>query len=178
MREEKVFTAVLDTPLGKMRAAARGNAVSGLWFMGQKYFPDFASSCRKETWQNDPDYPVFAVLKTWLGDYFAGKNPEISFPLLPVGTEFRQSVWKLLKKIPYGKTCTYGDITAELKSKGKKACAQAVGGSVGHNPISILIPCHRVLGADGSLTGYAGGVEKKRALLELEKSVPGAVKKC
>ena len=165
MKEEKIFTAVMDTPLGKIQAAARENAVCGLWFTGQKYFPS-----NTEEWFSKPDLPVFASLKAWLKDYFAGKNPEITFPLLPKGTDFQQAVWKQLIKIPYGKTSSYGAIAAKLASSGKKASAQAVGGAVGHNPISILIPCHRVLGADGSLTGYAGGVEKKRSLLELENS--------
>ena len=163
MKEAEIFTAVMDTPLGKIQAAARENAVCGLWFMGQKYFPSDTTG-----WINKADYPVFVSLKVWLKNYFAGKNPEINFPLLPMGTEFQQSVWSLLKKIPYGKTSSYGAIAAKLVSSGKKASAQAVGGAVGRNLISVLIPCHRVLGADGSLTGYAGGIEKKRALLELE----------
>ena len=163
MKEEKIYTFIADTPLGKIQAAAQEGAISGLWFIGQKYFP-----AGTEKWNNKPDYPVFISLKAWLNDYFAGGKPEIIFPLSPAGTDFQQSVWKLLKKIPYGKTTTYGAIAARLSSNGKKAAAQAVGGAVGHNPISLLIPCHRVLGADGSLTGYAGGLEKKSALLELE----------
>ena len=164
MKEEKIYTFITDTPLGKIQAAAENNALRGLWFVGQKYFP-----LGTESWQNKPDYPVFVSLKTWLKDYFAGKNPEIRFPLSPAGSDFRQAVWKLLLEIPYGKTTSYGAIAARLASDGKKASALAVGGAVGHNPISILIPCHRVLGADGSLIGYAGGLEKKLALLELEK---------
>ena len=164
MKEEKIFTSITDTPLGKIQAAARENAIVGLWFIGQKYFP----SCT-ETWVPQNDYPVFVSLEAWLKSYFAGEKPDITFPLLPRGTDFQQSVWKLLLKIPYGKTSTYGAIAAKLSGKGKKAAAQAVGGAVGHNPVSILIPCHRVLGVDGSLTGYAGGLDRKRALLELEK---------
>jgi methylated-DNA-[protein]-cysteine S-methyltransferase len=147
-----------------MRAAACGNALRGLWFTGQKYFPSGA-----ETWLNEPDYPVFVSLKAWLKDYFERKNPAMQIPLSPQGTLFQQAVWKFLLEIPYGRTSSYGAIAARLASAGKKASAQAVGGAVGHNPISLLIPCHRVLGADGSLTGYAGGLEKKRALLELEQ---------
>ena len=162
--KEDIFTAVIDTPLGKMQAAARENAIIGLWFIGQKYFPS-----EIETWIPHGDYPVFVTLRAWIKEYFEGKKPQIAFLLSPSGTDFQQSVWKLLMKIPYGKTCTYGEIAAKLLAKGKKAPAQAVGGAVGHNPISLLIPCHRVLGANGSLTGYAGGLDKKQALLELEK---------
>jgi len=158
-----MYTFIADTPLGAIRAAARDNTLRGLWFTGQKYFPPGT-----ETWRNTPDYPVFVSLKSWLNDYFAGKIPKTKVPLSPEGTDFQQAVWKLLLSIPYGKTTTYGAIAARLASAEKKASAQAVGGAVGHNPISLLIPCHRVLGADGSLTGYAGGVDKKRSLLELE----------
>jgi len=163
MKEEQIITAVLDTPLGKIQAAASEGAICGLWFIGQKYFPSGT-----EKWINKPNEAIFASLKTWLKSYFTGKNPEIDFKLSPAGTDFQQAVWKQLLKIPYGKTTSYGAIALKLGSKEKKACAQAVGGAVGHNPISVLIPCHRVLGADGSLTGYAGGLDRKRSLLELE----------
>jgi methylated-DNA-[protein]-cysteine S-methyltransferase len=168
-QEGKVYAAVIDTPLGKIQAAARNDALTGLWFVGQKYFPKDA-----ETWLNKPDYPLFASLKDWLGAYFARKKPKVKIPLAPHGTDFQQAVWKLLLEIPYGKTTTYGAMAARLSSSGKRGAAQAVGGAVGHNPISLVIPCHRVLGADGSLTGYAGGIEKKRALLELEGAIPTA----
>ena len=158
-----MYTFISETPLGAIRAAADGAGLRGLWFIGQKYFPDGT-----ETWLDTPDYPVFVSLKSWLKEYFAGKKPVTKVPLSPEGTDFQQAVWKILLKIPYGKTITYGDIAAKLSSNGVKGSAQAVGGAVGHNPISLLIPCHRVLGADGSLTGYAGGTEKKLALLELE----------
>jgi methylated-DNA-[protein]-cysteine S-methyltransferase len=162
-KEETTFTFVTDTPLGKIQAAARGNALTGFWFVGQKYFP-----AGTEAWQNKADHPVFISLKAWLNDYFAKKKPKVRISLSPEGTDFQQAVWKLLLEIPYGSTSTYGAIASRLAAAGKKASAQAVGGAVGHNPISLLIPCHRVLGSDGSLTGYAGGIEKKRALLELE----------
>ena len=158
-----MYTFITDTPLGTIQAAADNNIIVGLWFIGQKYFPKGI-----ETWLNAPDYPVFTSLKNWLEDYFARKKPESGIPLAPLGTEFQQKVWEILLAIPYGKTTTYGAIAAKLSVTGSKASAQAVGGAVGHNPVSLLIPCHRVLGADGSLTGYAGGIEKKRALLELE----------
>ena len=158
-----MYTCFVETPLGMVRAAAEDKGLQGLWFQGQKYYP-----AGTETWIDTPYFPVFVSLKSWLKEYFAGKKPETKVPLSPEGTDFQQAVWKLLLKIPYGKTTTYGDIAARLASGGGKGSAQAVGGAVGHNPISLLIPCHRVLGTDGSLTGYAGGTDKKLALLELE----------
>jgi methylated-DNA-[protein]-cysteine S-methyltransferase len=155
-----IYTYTLDTPLGAIRAAAQDGALSGLWFIGQKYFPVHTAS-----WTEAPEYPAFAALRFWLDGYFNGKKPAFNSPLAPVGTEFQLAVWQRLLKIPYGKTSTYGELAAKLKKPG---AGQAVGSAVGHNPISLIIPCHRVVGADGSLTGYAGGIEKKRALLELE----------
>jgi len=163
MNTEKIFTCIIKTPLGEIRAATNEKALCGLWFIGQKYFP--ASS---NGWIVNNRHPVFISLDSWLKEYFDGKKPKIKIPLSLTGSDFRQAVWKRLLEIPYGKTTTYGEIAAQLIAAGKKASAQAVGGAVGHNPISILVPCHRVLGANGSLTGYAGGLEKKQALLELE----------
>ena len=163
MNGEKTYSCIIKTPLGQIQAASEDGALRGLWFIGQKYFPSDSGN-----WINKPDDPVFISLKTWLEDYFTGNKPKITFPLSPPGTDFQQAVWKLLRKIPYGRTTTYGTIAKQLNAGGIKASAQAVGGAVGHNPVSILIPCHRVMGADGSLTGYAGGLEKKQALLELE----------
>ncbi|MCL2069385.1 MAG: methylated-DNA--[protein]-cysteine S-methyltransferase [Treponema sp.] len=162
MKEAKIHTVITETPLGKIQAAACDNGLRGLWFIGQKYFPQGT-----ETWIKEQEQPVFAALLAWLDEYFSGKEPKVKIPLSPVGTDFQQAVWKQLLSIPYGKTTTYGAIAARL-FPGKKAAAQAVGGAVGHNPISLLIPCHRVLGADGSLTGYAGGLERKQALLDME----------
>ena len=162
---EKFFTFFTDTPIGKIQAAAKDHALRGLWFIGQKYFP-----IQTISWIEDSDYPVFVSLKAWLNDYFAGKDPRIDFHLTPRGTPFQQTIWELLLKIPYGETVTYGKIAGQVSASGKKGSAQAAGGAVGHNPISIIIPCHRVLGADGSLTGYAGGLDKKRFLLDLEKA--------
>ena len=164
MTGETIFTFLTDTPLGEIRAAAENHSLRGLWFTGQKYFPAGTAA-----WLDEPDYPVFVSLKNWLSGYFDRKNPKMDVLLSPRGTPFQEAVWKLLLEIPYGATSTYGAIAAELSAGGKRASAQAVGGAVGHNPISLVIPCHRVLGADGSLTGYAGGLEKKRALLELER---------
>ena len=154
------------SPLGPMLMEAEDEALTGLWFIGQKYFP--------ETHINAPPaVPAPLILfkaEAWLERYFAGARPSpLELELNPRGSEFRRRVWELLLTIPYGETAGYGDIANMLKQRGIKASAQAVGGAVGHNPISIIIPCHRVVGADGSLTGYAGGLERKTALLLHER---------
>ena len=154
----------LLSPVGTLSLASDGLAITGLWLEGQKYF---AATLGPDT-AEQADIPVFCQAKAWLDDYFAGRRPGAPPSLAPEGSPFRKAVWSLLLEIPYGETTTYGALSAALRSRGISASPQAVGGAVGHNPISILIPCHRVVGADGSLTGYAGGVEKKRRLLELE----------
>ena len=145
--------------------AADGTGLRGLWFDGQKYFARDLSAERIE--QNTP---ALTEAKRWLDIYFAGKEPDFLPPLHPTGSAFRQSVWEILLKIPYGQTITYGDIARQLAAKRGLAnmSAQAVGGAVGHNEISVIIPCHRVVGANGSLTGYAGGIDKKIFLLKHE----------
>ena len=147
--------------------AADETGLRGLWFDGQKYFARDLSAERIE--QNTP---ALTEAKRWLDIYFAGKEPDFLPPLHPIGSAFRQSVWEILLKIPYGQTITYGDIARQLAAKRGLAnmSAQAVGGAVGHNEISIIIPCHRVVGSSGSLTGYAGGIDKKVKLLELERT--------
>ena len=169
-QNSQYISSTIETPLGAVFATAGENAAGydlrGIWFVGQKYFPPGADALTET-----PDNPVFVALRAWLADYFAGMKPDASPPLALEGTDFQQAVWKILLKIPYGKTTTYGAIASELAASGKKASAQAVGGAVGHNPISLIVPCHRVVGADGSLTGYAGGLEKKRALLKLEGAI-------
>ncbi|SUM35013.1 6-O-methylguanine-DNA methyltransferase [Staphylococcus gallinarum] len=119
----------------------------------------------------EAELPVFDKVSNWLNDYFSGNNPEINFPLAPEGTEFRKRVWNLLLKIPYGETVTYGDIAQDIaRQLGKeKMSSQAIGGAVGSNPISIIIPCHRVVGKDGNLTGYGGGIDTKIALFKIEQ---------
>jgi methylated-DNA-[protein]-cysteine S-methyltransferase len=151
--------------MGTITAVAHDDALVGLWFNGQKYFP-----AATDTWQHEPDHPVLVDLCAWLDSYFAGELKAFTGKLAPAGSAFRQEVWQELLRIPYGATTTYGAIAKELaKRRGiGRFSAQAVGGAVGHNPISIVIPCHRVMGSDGSLTGYAGGLEKKQALLTLE----------
>ncbi len=156
------YSTDYSSPLGKMLIVSDGEAICGLWFYGQKYF----KSTIDESMVEKPDLTIFKKATKWLDDYFNGLNPEIDFKLNPQGSEFRKNVWKILTEIPYGKTVTYGEIASLLSPT---MSAQAVGGAVGHNPISILIPCHRVLGANGKLTGYAGGIERKIKLLELER---------
>lgn len=153
------------SPLGEILLAADEAGLTGLWFAGQKYFARGldAAAAERET-------PVIAQAKQWLDGYFAGRAPACTPPLHPAGTPFQRAVWDILRAIPYGQTMTYGAVAAQLAAQRgvPRVSAQAVGGAVGHNPISILVPCHRVVGADGSLTGYAGGVDKKLALLTLE----------
>lgn len=151
------------SPLGEILLASDGEAITGLWFLGAKYFARGLDSAARER-----DLPVFQSAKAWLDAYFAGREPGALPPLRPAGTAFQQQVWDLLLQIPYGATTTYGALARRLAEGRGRVSAQAVGGAVGHNPISLLIPCHRVVGAGGSLTGYAGGVDKKLALLRLE----------
>lgn len=159
------YTCSIETPLATMTAAARDGALVGLWFEGQKYYP-----CGNGGWVCDADYPVFGRVRAWLADYFAGKRTEVDVALAPVGSPFQMAVWAELMRIAYGSTTTYGTIAREIaRAQGVPSMsAQAVGGAVGRNPISILIPCHRVVGCASRLTGYAGGLELKEALLRLE----------
>lgn len=155
-----------DSPLGSVTMSSDGEALTGLWFDGQKYF---GATLQEE--KEEEELPVFRETKRWLDSYFAGKMPDFTPPLsMKNGSAFRQEVWKILLTIPYGKTMTYGEIAACIaKQRGlKRMSAQAVGGAVGHNPISIIVPCHRVIGTNGNLTGYAGGLNKKIELLKLE----------
>ena len=161
------YTQHYDSPLGGILLAADDVGLTGLWFDGQKYFARGLSNERIEQ-----ETSVLAEAKRWLDIYFAGKEPDFTPPLHPIGSAFRRSVWEILLQIPYGQTTTYGEIARQLSKKQRldRMSAQAVGGAVGHNEISIIIPCHRVVGADGSLTGYAGGIGKKEKLLELERA--------
>ena len=153
-----------QSPLGRILLAAEAGKLVGLWFEGQKYF----LGTLPEAPLPGSD-PVFEETERWLDAYFAGRDPGPLPPTAPRGSEFRQRVWASLAAIPYGQVTTYGAIAKELeKFTGRRQSARAVGGAVGHNPISIILPCHRVVGTNGSLTGYAGGVEIKRALLSLE----------
>lgn len=158
-----IYTKKYVSPLGEMLLAEENDALIGLWFTGQKYFPSLDGQ--------DTSTPCLERVTEWLDRYFAGKAPDISeIPILLRGSDFRLAVWHILTEIPYGTTLTYGEIAGQLeKQTCRRVSAQAVGGAVGHNPISVIVPCHRVVGADGSLTGYAGGTDKKAWLLQHEK---------
>lgn len=160
------YTCKYHSPIGGITIASNGEAITGLWFDGQKYFGDTLSEHNEEK-----ELPIFEEAKRWLDIYFQGKEPDFTPPLSLETTPFRKRVCEIMQSIPYGETMTYGEIAAIIaKEKGvARMSAQAVGGAVGHNPISLIIPCHRVVGTDGSLTGYAGGVDKKERLLALEK---------
>ena len=155
-----------QSPLGGITMASDGTALTGLWFDEQKYFAEgLTETAAAKT------LPVFDETVRLLDIYFGGRRPDFTPPLnLEKGTAFRKEVWDLLLKIPYGQTTTYGKLAAQIAAKHgqKRMSAQAVGGAVGHNPISLIVPCHRVVGTGGSLTGYAGGLAKKLALLKLE----------
>lgn len=163
------YKTACPSPVGRITLAcdAAGSKLVGLWLEGQKYHGGSIAQAMTE----NSDMPVFGVAKKWLERYFAGKKPDISeLPLAPLGSEFRREVWNILCEIPYGEVVTYGDIAKKVavKMDRESMSGQAVGGAVGHNPISIMIPCHRVVGSNGSLTGYAGGIPTKIKLLELE----------
>lgn len=163
-----VYTTTYDSQLvGPMTLASDGSALTGLWLDGQKYF------CATLKGESKPDdgLAIFRQARAWLDRYFAGERPQASeLPLAPSGTEYRQRVWRVLLGIPYGQTRAYGEVARLLESvTGTRTSARAVGTAVGRNPISIIIPCHRVVGSDGSLTGYAGGVDKKALLLAHEE---------
>lgn len=163
-----VYLGAYSSPVGDIVFGSDGENLIGLWFKEQKYFLD---SIKEDTVQKD-DLNIFNETRKWLDKYFNGEKPLISdLPIAPRGSDFRKSVWKILCQIPYGKVITYNDIAKEIANqKGiEHMSAQAVGGAVSHNPISIIIPCHRVVGSKGSLTGYAGGIDKKIKLLEHEK---------
>lgn len=161
------YTHKYKSPLGNMLIAADDTGLTGLWFEGQKYFALYLDKNNKEK-----DLPIFDKTKEWLDIYFSGTNPNFKLPLHFIGTDFQKEVWEILCRIPYGETVTYGEIAAKIALKRilKHMSAQAVGGAVAHNEISIIVPCHRVIGAKGNLTGYAGGLEKKIELLKLEGS--------
>ena len=154
------YSTHYSSPLGEILLASDGDNLIGLWYEGQKYY---AATIKEETAVKS-ELSVFKITKKWLDRYFNGEKPNISeLPLSPKGGEFRKAVWDILCKIPYGKTITYGEIAEIVASKmGKeRMSSQAVGGAVGHNPIAIIIPCHRVVGKNGSLTGFASGISKK-----------------
>ena len=162
-----LYATEYASPIGDLTVASDGEHIVGLWLNGQKYY--MGTLPEAPVWKDD--LPVFDAVRSWLDRYFAGQKPDPhTLPLKPIGGAFRQAVWECLSEIPYGEVTTYGAISKKVAAKlGRESMsAQAVGGAVGHNPISILIPCHRVVGSNGSLTGYAGGIDKKIHLLALE----------
>lgn len=159
-----LYTSHYASPLGRMTLVSDGTALVGLYFDGQKYAAQGLDATRMQK-----NLPVFEEARRWLDVYFSGRKPDFTPPTAPAGTAFQQSVWEILRTIPYGQTVTYGVIARRIEQNtGRRISAQAVGGAVGRNPISILIPCHRVVGTNGSLTGYAGGLDKKAYLLRWE----------
>ncbi len=162
-----VYLGYCESPVGKLTMASRDNKLIGLWIKGQKcYLGDLNCPVRE-----DSDIEIFEKTRDWLDRYFKGKKPSIKeLDLAPEGSEFRRNVWKLLCEIPYGEVTTYGELAKKMaKLMNRDAIfPKAIGGAVSHNPIAIIIPCHRVIGADGNLTGYAAGIKKKIKLLRLE----------
>lgn len=159
-----IYMGRYDSPLGPITLAGEDGALTGLWFDGQKYF---GAGLPAGTPEGEP--PVFRQVRAWLDRYFRGEDPGPAPPLAPAGTAFQRTVWEVLREIPYGRTATYGQVAqAAGRGLGRNTSPRAAGSAVGRNPISLLIPCHRVVGAGGSLTGYAGGLERKEALLKLE----------
>jgi methylated-DNA-[protein]-cysteine S-methyltransferase len=155
----------VKSPVGILTISSDGKNISGLWIEKQKYF---AKTLGKDVLEQN--LPIFENVQKWLDIYFSGKEPDFMPPLMPKGSAFQTSVWNILCKIPYGQTTTYGEIAKrfELENKDAHTSARAIGTAVGRNPISILIPCHRVIGKNGDLTGYAGGIDTKFKLLQLE----------
>lgn len=157
------YAAFYPSPFGTVTMTADETGLTGLWLPNQ-------ASNRRENLPEAPELPVFQETRRWLDVYFSGREPDFLPPLHLMGTAFQKSVWEILLTIPYGKTTTYGEIARKIAARQGKSSmsAQAVGGAVGSNPISILVPCHRVVGKSGNLTGYAGGLDKKVFLLQLE----------
>lgn len=159
------YTSIYQTPLGNVLLAADEAGLTGLWFEGAKFYAAGLSLGHVEK-----ELPVFETAKEWLAVYFTGRNPDFFPPVHLIGSPFRTRVWEILLQIPYGQTMTYGELAARIaEERGiPRMSAQAVGGAVAHNPISVMVPCHRMVGSNGSLTGYAGGISRKSALLTLE----------
>ena len=150
-----------SSPIGEMVIISDGDAINRVSFINQKYF----KSTIVDEISQEEDLEIFTKAKSYFDDYFNGENPKVDFELNPHGTDFRLNVWKILSEIPYGETATYGEIAQMISPT---MAPQAVGGAVGANPIAIIIPCHRVIGKNGDLTGYAAGLDKKIELLKLE----------
>lgn len=165
------YSTQYASPVGLLTLASDSEHLVGLWMQEQKYFGGTVTGAMTE----NSGLPVLAAAKEWLDNYFSGEKPAISdLPLSPNGSVFRKAVWQILCEIPYGEVITYGEIAKKIADQRNEEhmSAQAIGGAVGHNPISVIIPCHRVIGSGGSLTGYAGGIDKKIWLLEHEGALP------
>ncbi|HEY2628070.1 MAG TPA: methylated-DNA--[protein]-cysteine S-methyltransferase [Usitatibacter sp.] len=158
--------ARIPTPAGTLFATAAEGAITGIYFENQQYFP------RMDDWQEDPSAAPLAECARQIGEYFDGKRTEFDLPLAPEGTDFQQRVWKQIAGIPFGKTITYAELA---KRAGAEGSARAAGAATGRNPITLVVPCHRVVGSDGSLTGYAGGLPRKTKLLEIEGALQGSL---
>lgn len=171
MKKDRMYYHIkYDSPIGQLTVASDGEAIVGLWLDGQKYYCEGIALPMAD----GADIAVLGEARVWLDRYFRGEEPSIKrFKLCPIGSAFRQAVWRVLCEIPYGSCITYGGIAKRIAAElGRETMsAQAVGGAVGHNPISLIIPCHRVVGADGKLTGYAGGLDKKEWLLRHERAI-------
>lgn len=155
-----IVTAMFDSPLGLMRMAASPKGVCGVWFEGQRHQPDASA------WTTAAEHPMLQQAMVQLAQYFAGQRRQFELPLdLSAGTPFQQAVWQALQSLAFGQTSSYSALSTQI---GRPTAVRALSGAVAHNPLSILVPCHRVLGANGDLTGYAGGLERKAALLKLE----------
>jgi methylated-DNA-[protein]-cysteine S-methyltransferase len=163
-RSITLYTQRIDSPLGAITLAATDQGLAGVWFEAQRHSPDTTG------WVESHDHLVLCAAASQLAEYFAGERQQFDLPLdLSHGTAFQQSVWQALRQIPHGQTCSYGRLGAQI---GRGAAVRAVGAAVGRNPLSVIVPCHRVLGADGALTGYAGGLDRKVRLLALEGASP------
>jgi methylated-DNA-[protein]-cysteine S-methyltransferase len=162
--KSSIFVHRMSSPLGNMLLAAAGGALCGIYFAGQKHLPEDLP-----TWREDDRLPAFAIARTQLAEYFAGTRASFALPLAPSGTAFQQVVWNAIATVPFGATISYTELAARA---GHPGSARAAGAATGRNPLSIVVPCHRIVGADGSLTGYAGGIERKRSLLALERAAP------
>ncbi|SFC46162.1 methylated-DNA-[protein]-cysteine S-methyltransferase [Polaromonas sp. OV174] len=166
--DKSMVQTTYQSPLGPMILAATDKGLAGLWFEGQRHLPTELSG-QAGSWPRNDEHPLLQETCRQLSEYFAGRRSHFELPLdLAYGTEFQQSVWQALLAIPQGDTASYGEVSQRI---GKPAAVRAVGAAVGRNPISVIVPCHRVMGSNGSLTGYAGGLERKTALLKLEHAL-------
>ena len=161
---------VCPTPLGKLTLAAGTHGLAGAWFEDQQHRPPALCGAGKAAWPSTPAHPVLREAASQIEAYFSGALKTFELPLdLSAGTDFQQAVWQALLALPRGQTCTYGELSKRI---GRPSAVRATGGAIGRNPLSVIVPCHRVIGQGGALTGYAAGLERKRTLLQLEGALP------